>query len=134
MKKCAVENWPYRGRARHFDPERLPLTELLRAFWERHDPTQGMRQGNDRGTQYRSAIYTFGEDQREIAEASKAAYQARLTAQHRPSITTEILPAGAYYFAETFHQQYLAKIRMVIVGSVVQESVSATLHTLKTSQ
>lgn len=59
-----------------FDPERLPLTELLRAFWERHDPTQGMRQGNDRGTQYRSAIYTFSEDQREIAEASKAAYQA----------------------------------------------------------
>ncbi len=91
-----------------FDPERLPLTELLRAFWERHDPTQGMRQGNDRGTQYRSAIYTFSEDQREIAEASKAAYQALLTAQHRPSITTEILPAGAYYFA-TYHQQYLAK-------------------------
>ncbi|EGR0743277.1 peptide-methionine (S)-S-oxide reductase MsrA [Vibrio cholerae] len=92
-----------------FDPERLPLTELLRAFWERHDPTQGMRQGNDHGTQYRSAIYTFSEDQREIAEASKAAYQALLTAQHRPSITTEILPAGAYYFAETYHQQYLAK-------------------------
>ncbi|ENM5853425.1 peptide-methionine (S)-S-oxide reductase MsrA [Vibrio mimicus] len=92
-----------------FDPKRLPLAELLRAFWERHDPTQGMRQGNDRGTQYRSAIYYFTEEQREIAEESKAAYQALLAASEQAAITTEILPAGPYYFAETYHQQYLAK-------------------------
>ncbi|MFG0604421.1 peptide-methionine (S)-S-oxide reductase MsrA [Vibrio mimicus] len=92
-----------------FDPKRLPLTELLRAFWERHDPTQGMRQGNDRGTQYRSAIYYFSEEQHEVAEASKATYQALLSADERATITTEILPAGPYYFAETYHQQYLAK-------------------------
>ncbi|KQB03086.1 methionine sulfoxide reductase A [Vibrio metoecus] len=92
-----------------FDPQRLPLSELLRAFWERHDPTQGMRQGNDRGTQYRSAIYYFTKQQREIAEASKAEYQALLASRERASITTEILPAGPYYFAETYHQQYLAK-------------------------
>ncbi|AMG02918.1 peptide-methionine (S)-S-oxide reductase MsrA [Vibrio mimicus] len=92
-----------------FDPKRLPLEELLREFWERHDPTQGMRQGNDRGTQYRSAIYYFTEEQREIAEESKAAYQALLAANEQAVITTEILPAGPYYFAETYHQQYLAK-------------------------
>ncbi|ERM54861.1 methionine sulfoxide reductase A [Vibrio mimicus CAIM 1883] len=92
-----------------FDPKRLPLAELLRAFWERHDPTQGMRQGNDRGTQYRSAIYYFTEEQREIAEESKAAYQALLAANEQAAITTEFLPAGPYYFAETYHQQYLAK-------------------------
>ncbi|ENM5758327.1 peptide-methionine (S)-S-oxide reductase MsrA [Vibrio mimicus] len=92
-----------------FDPKRLPLAELLRAFWERHDPTQGMRQGNDRGTQYRSALYYFTEEQREIAEESKAAYQALLAASEQAAITTEILPAGPYYFAETYHQQYLAK-------------------------
>ncbi|EOW2076191.1 peptide-methionine (S)-S-oxide reductase MsrA [Vibrio mimicus] len=92
-----------------FDPKRLPLAELLREFWERHDPTQGMRQGNDRGTQYRSAIYYFTEEQREIAEESKAAYQALLAASEQAAITTEILPAGSYYFAETYHQQYLAK-------------------------
>lgn len=92
-----------------FDPKRLPLVELLREFWERHDPTQGMRQGNDRGTQYRSAIYYFTEEQREIAEESKAAYQALLAANEQAAITTEILPAGPYYFAETYHQQYLAK-------------------------
>ncbi|ENM5812765.1 peptide-methionine (S)-S-oxide reductase MsrA [Vibrio mimicus] len=92
-----------------FDPKHLPLAELLREFWERHDPTQGMRQGNDRGTQYRSAIYYFTEEQREIAEESKAAYQALLAASEQAAITTEILPAGPYYFAETYHQQYLAK-------------------------
>ncbi|ENM5733358.1 peptide-methionine (S)-S-oxide reductase MsrA [Vibrio mimicus] len=92
-----------------FDPKHLPLAELLREFWERHDPTQGMRQGNDRGTQYRSAIYYFTEEQREIAEESKAAYQALLAANEQAVITTEILPAGPYYFAETYHQQYLAK-------------------------
>ncbi|TXZ75209.1 peptide-methionine (S)-S-oxide reductase MsrA [Vibrio mimicus] len=92
-----------------FDPKRLPLAELLREFWERHDPTQGMRQGNDRGTQYRSAIYYFTEEQREIAEESKAAYQALLAVSEQAAITTEILPAGPYYFAETYHQQYLAK-------------------------
>ncbi|EEZ00940.1 peptide methionine sulfoxide reductase MsrA [Vibrio sp. RC586] len=92
-----------------FDPKRLPLTELLRAFWERHDPTQGMCQGNDRGTQYRSAIYYFSKEQHEVAETSKAAYQALLFADKRATITTEILPAGPYYFAETYHQQYLAK-------------------------
>lgn len=92
-----------------FDPDRLPISELLRAFWERHNPTQGMRQGNDRGTQYRSAIYYFNAQQREAAETSQATYQALLNAKQGSAITTEILPAGPYYFAESYHQQYLAK-------------------------
>jgi peptide-methionine (S)-S-oxide reductase len=92
-----------------FDPKRVSYDELLKAFWESHDPTQGMRQGNDVGTQYRSGIYTFSEDQSHAAEASKAAYESALRASGMGPITTEILPAPAFYFAEGYHQQYLAK-------------------------
>jgi peptide-methionine (S)-S-oxide reductase len=92
-----------------FDPERITYENLLRLFWENHDPTQGMRQGNDRGTQYRSMILTHSDDQRVAAEASREAYQAELTRAGFGSITTEIVDAPAYYFAEDYHQQYLAK-------------------------
>ena len=92
-----------------FDPKKISYDRLLKTFWENHDPTQGMRQGNDVGTQYRSAIYTFDEAQRRAAEASKAAYQKALSAKRLPAITTEIAPAGEFYFAEDYHQQYLAK-------------------------
>ncbi|MFZ8942383.1 MAG: peptide-methionine (S)-S-oxide reductase MsrA, partial [Gemmobacter sp.] len=83
--------------------------DLLRVFWENHDPTQGMRQGNDIGTQYRSGIYTFSPDQQAIAEASRDAFGPRLRAAGYGAITTEILPAPPFYFAEDYHQQYLAK-------------------------
>jgi peptide-methionine (S)-S-oxide reductase len=92
-----------------FDPAVLPYPALLQRFWESHDPTQGMRQGNDTGTQYRSAIYTFGDEQLAAAEASRDAYQAALTAAGFGPITTEIREAGPFYFAEDYHQQYLAK-------------------------
>jgi peptide-methionine (S)-S-oxide reductase len=92
-----------------FDPKTVSYEQLLKTFWESHDPTQGMRQGNDVGTQYRSGIYTYSDEQRREAEASKAAYQAALKAQGMPAITTEILPAPEFYFAEGYHQQYLAK-------------------------
>lgn len=92
-----------------FDPSELSYGELLRHFWEAHDPTQGMRQGNDVGTQYRSALYTFGEEQRRLAEESKAAYEPALAGRGMGPITTEIAPAPAFYFAEDYHQQYLAK-------------------------
>jgi peptide-methionine (S)-S-oxide reductase len=92
-----------------YDPARLPYERLLKTFWESHDPTQGMRQGNDVGTQYRSAIYTFTPGQKRAAEASKTAYQAELTARGFGPITTEIRDAPAFYFAEDYHQQYLAK-------------------------
>ena len=92
-----------------FLPERITYEELLRLFWENHDPTQGMRQGNDRGTQYRSMILAHSDDQRVAAEASREAYQSELTRAGFGSITTEILDAPAYYFAEDYHQQYLAK-------------------------
>jgi peptide-methionine (S)-S-oxide reductase len=92
-----------------FDPKKLSYEKLLKTFWENHNPTQGMRQGNDVGTQYRSAIYTFDEAQRKAADASKAAYQKALTAKGLGAITTEIAPAGEFYFAEDYHQQYLAK-------------------------
>ncbi|MHC3127139.1 methionine sulfoxide reductase A [Brevundimonas sp. GN22] len=92
-----------------FDPAKLPYEELLKVFWENHDPTQGMRQGNDIGTQYRSAIYYNDEAQRDAALASKAAYQQALRAAGRGEITTEILPAGEFYYAEDYHQGYLAK-------------------------
>ena len=92
-----------------FNPQETSYGEILKAFWENHDPTQGMRQGNDVGTQYRSAIYTMNDDQQREAEASRDAYQAALTAAGRGRITTEILPAGPYYFAEDYHQGYLAK-------------------------
>ena len=92
-----------------FDPARIGRDEILRAFWENHDPTQGMRQGNDVGTQYRSAIYVADEAQRAAAEASRDAYQTALSAAGRGEISTEIRPAGPFYYAEDYHQQYLAK-------------------------
>jgi len=82
---------------------------LLKTFWENHNPTQGMRQGNDVGTQYRSAIYTFDDAQRQAADASKATYQKALAAKGLNAITTEIAPSDEFYFAEDYHQQYLAK-------------------------
>lgn len=92
-----------------FDPKETSLEKLLKIFWESHNPTQGMRQGNDRGTQYRSGIYYFNEAQRELAEQTKIAYQAALDEKNIGEITTEILPAGEFYYAETYHQQYLHK-------------------------
>jgi peptide-methionine (S)-S-oxide reductase len=92
-----------------FDPKQIPYDDLLRVFWENHNPTQGMRQGNDSGTQYRSGIYAYGEEQRQAAERSRDAYQQQLTAARHGAITTEILPAPAFYHAEEYHQQYLAK-------------------------
>ncbi|MCY3970133.1 MAG: peptide-methionine (S)-S-oxide reductase MsrA [Acidobacteria bacterium] len=92
-----------------FDPERISYDELLRIFWESHDPTQGMRQGNDVGTQYRSGIYACSRKQRQTAKASLAAYRERLAAAGYGPITTEILDAPDFYFAEDYHQQYLAK-------------------------
>ncbi len=92
-----------------FDPKTMSYERLLKAFWENHNPTQGMRQGNDVGTQYRSAIYAYGDAQKNAAEASRALYQKALAAKGLSAITTEIAPAGAFYFAEDYHQQYLAK-------------------------
>ncbi len=92
-----------------YDPARIGYARLLKTFWEGHDPTQGMRQGNDAGTQYRSGIYTSGDEQQREAEASRVAYQASLTEAGRAEITTEVIPAGEFYFAEDYHQQYLAK-------------------------
>jgi peptide-methionine (S)-S-oxide reductase len=92
-----------------YDPSKVSYEELLKAFWEDHDPTQGMRQGNDVGTQYRSAIFVADEEQRKAAEASRAMYQERLTAAGFGEIKTEILEAGPFYYAEDYHQQYLAK-------------------------
>jgi len=93
-----------------FDPAKVPYGDLLRLFWESHDPTQGMRQGNDLGTQYRSGIYVFDAEQREAADHSRAAYQASLEAAgYYQEITTEISEAPAFYYAEGYHQQYLAK-------------------------
>ncbi len=92
-----------------FDPTRIRYDELLKVFWENHDPTQGMRQGNDVGTQYRSGIYYASEQQRKAAEASRDAYQQQLSAAGYKKITTEILPAPEFYYAEEYHQQYLAK-------------------------
>lgn len=92
-----------------FDPSRVTYDELLRVFWESHDPTQGMRQGNDTGTQYRSAIYASLDPQLKAAEASKAAFQRALGDKGYGAITTEVRSAPDYYFAEEYHQQYLAK-------------------------
>ncbi len=92
-----------------FDPVRISYDELLRTFWEHHDPTQGMRQGNDVGTQYRSAIFCLDDSQRKAAAASRDAYQRALTAARHGTITTEIAAAPAFYYAEEYHQQYLAK-------------------------
>ena len=92
-----------------FDPRRISYDELLRVFWESHDPTQGMQQGNDVGTQYRSAIYAHGEAQRRAAEASRDAYGRALAARRFGPVTTEIREAPEFYYAEDYHQQYLAK-------------------------
>jgi len=92
-----------------FDPQEITYEQLLKRFWEGHDPTQGMRQGNDVGTQYRSAVYTTTEAQQEAAERSRDAYGRALGASGFGSVTTEIRPAGEFYYAEGYHQQYLAK-------------------------
>ena len=92
-----------------FDPARLSYDELLKVFWEAHDPTQGMQQGNDSGTQYRSAIYTYSDAQQDAALRSRDAYQAGLKQAGYGAITTEIAAAGPFYYAEDYHQQYLAK-------------------------
>jgi peptide-methionine (S)-S-oxide reductase len=92
-----------------FDPKKICYDKLLKTFWENHDPTQGMRQGNDVGTQYRSAIYTLDDAQAKAAQASKATFGKALAAQRYGAITTEIAPVGPFYFAEDYHQQYLAK-------------------------
>ncbi|HEX6550395.1 MAG TPA: peptide-methionine (S)-S-oxide reductase MsrA [Gammaproteobacteria bacterium] len=92
-----------------FDPQQVSYAQLLKLFWEAHDPTQGMRQGNDVGTQYRSCIYTFGEEQQQLAEQSRQRYQEELKSAGYPAITTEICPAPEFYYAEEYHQQYLAR-------------------------
>lgn len=92
-----------------YDPAKVPVEHLLKVFWEAHDPTQGMRQGNDVGTQYRSGIYVTNEDQRAAAIATRDAVGAQLSAKGFPAITTEIIDAPEFYFAEDYHQQYLAK-------------------------
>lgn len=92
-----------------YDPAKVDTAEILKTFWEAHDPTQGMRQGNDVGTQYRSGIYVYTEEQRLLAEASKSDYEAALGKHRMGEITTEILDAPPFYYAEDYHQQYLAK-------------------------
>jgi peptide-methionine (S)-S-oxide reductase len=92
-----------------FDPAKISYEEILRLFWENHDPTQSMRQGNDVGTQYRSAVYWSSEEQRAILEASEAAYQQKLKASGYGEIATELAPTGPFYYAEDYHQQYLHK-------------------------
>jgi peptide-methionine (S)-S-oxide reductase len=92
-----------------FDPKVISYDDLLKVFWENHDPTQGMRQGNDVGTQYRSGVYYVDEDQRRAAERSRDAFQTQLTTAGYGAITTEIQPAPEFYYAEDYHQQYLAK-------------------------
>jgi peptide-methionine (S)-S-oxide reductase len=93
----------------HYDPAKVTYAQLLKVFWENHDPTQGMRQGNDIGTQYRSGIYVYSDEQRAAAEASGADYARALEGAGYGAITTEILPAPEFYYAEDYHQQYLAK-------------------------
>jgi peptide-methionine (S)-S-oxide reductase len=92
-----------------FDPDQITYEELLKLFWENHDPTQGMRQGGDVGTQYRSGIYYFSEAQKDAAERTRDAYQRELSAAGHGHITTELLPAPEFYYAEDYHQQYLSK-------------------------
>ena len=92
-----------------FDSEKTSLNDLLKVFWESHNPTQGMRQGNDKGTQYRSGIYTFNDEQLKIAEQSKREFAQKLKQAGYGQITTEIMPAPDFYYAEDYHQQYLAK-------------------------
>jgi peptide-methionine (S)-S-oxide reductase len=93
-----------------YDPDKITYRDLLKVFWEGHDPTQGMRQGNDVGSQYRSAVYYADDAQRTAAEETRAAFEQRLAAAGYGKITTEIAPAGTFYFAEDYHQQYLHKV------------------------
>ncbi|HVM40029.1 MAG TPA: peptide-methionine (S)-S-oxide reductase MsrA [Acidimicrobiia bacterium] len=93
-----------------YDPARIGFQDLLQVFWEAHDPTQGMRQGNDVGTQYRSAVYWTTDEQRRVAEASRNAYGRQLEAEGFGPVTTELAPAGPFYYAEDYHQQYLHKV------------------------
>jgi peptide-methionine (S)-S-oxide reductase len=93
-----------------YDPARVGYRDLLKVFWEGHDPTQGMRQGNDSGTQYRSAVYYTGDAQRQAVEETRAAFHRGLTAARYGEITTEVAPAGPFYYAEDYHQQYLHKV------------------------
>jgi len=93
-----------------YDPDKIGYRELLKVFWESHDPTQGMRQGNDRGTQYRSAAYYTDDAQRQAIEETRAAFEPSLTAAGYGPVTTEVAPAGEFYFAEEYHQQYLHKV------------------------
>ncbi len=93
-----------------YDPEKIGYEELLKVFWESHNPTQGMRQGNDRGTQYRSGIYTYTSEQKKLAEESLAAYQQELNQAGYDPITTEIVESPEFYYAEDYHQQYLSKV------------------------
>jgi peptide-methionine (S)-S-oxide reductase len=99
-----------------YDPKKVSYENLLKTFWENHDPTQGMRQGNDVGTQYRSGIYAITPEQKKVAEQSKAMYGKALAAKRHGAITTEILDAPEFYFAEDYHQQYLAKNPMGYCG------------------
>jgi peptide-methionine (S)-S-oxide reductase len=99
-----------------FDPQQTSYDEILRLFWENHDPTQGMRQGNDQGTQYRSAIYTANDAQRAAAESSRTMFQGELARAGYGEISTEIADAGPFYYAEAYHQQYLAKNPMGYCG------------------
>jgi peptide-methionine (S)-S-oxide reductase len=99
-----------------FDPQKISLDEILRRFWEGHDPTQGMRQGNDAGTQYRSAVYYANDAQKAAVERSRDVYEQALRDAHRGTITTEIAPAGPFYYAEDYHQQYLHKNPMGYCG------------------
>ncbi|WP_319633174.1 peptide-methionine (S)-S-oxide reductase MsrA [Romeriopsis navalis] len=92
-----------------YDPQQVSYSDLLKLFWESHNPTQGMRQGNDAGTQYRSGVYTYNDAQKKLAEESKAKYEAALADEGYSAITTEILDAPEFYYAEEYHQQYLAK-------------------------
>ena len=93
-----------------YDPKKISYEELLKVFWESHNPTQGMRQGNDRGTQYRSGIYTYTPEQKKLAVASREAYQQELSKAGYDPITTEIVEAPEFYYAEDYHQQYLSKV------------------------
>ncbi len=99
-----------------FDPKKISYEQLLKTFWESHDPSQGMRQGNDIGTQYRSGIYVFNDAQRRAAQASKVTYEKAIAAKNYGAITTEIIDAPEFYFAEDYHQQYLAKNPMGYCG------------------
>jgi peptide-methionine (S)-S-oxide reductase len=124
-----------------FDPAQISYLQLLRVFWEGHDPTQGMRQGNDRGTQYRSAIYTTDADQATEAQASQTSYQQALTAAGRGQITTEIAPLRDFYYAEDYHQQYLDRNKNGYCGiggtgvrmSTPSESPAVTQHPVQPS-